>query len=85
MSTKTLAVAGSKRREPKDPDRVIRELRKATPLPQKVGESRAGAAKRRLPLAGTGGNRGRKVLEVRRAAVEEEVGVGAAADAGKNP
>ena len=84
MSTRIPVADGSKRKEPQSPALVIRALRKAIPLPQEVGESRGGAAEHpRPPLAEMGGNPGRKVLEVPRAA-EEEVGAGAAADAGKS-
>lgn len=87
IPTRTPVADGSKRKEPQSPAPVIRALRKAIPLPQEVGGSRGRAAKDPLlPLAEVDGNPGRKVLEVRRAAVEEEVGAAvAAADAGKNP
>jgi len=83
MSTKTAEADGSKPREPQGPDPVIRAPRgKAIPLPPEVGERRGRAVEDPLPTAGMGGNRDRKALEVRIAAVEEEVG---AADADKWP
>lgn len=85
MFTKTPVAAGSRLKEPQGPAQVIQALRKATPLPREVGESRGRAAEDpHLPLAAMGGSRGRKVLEVRIAEGEEEVGEeGAAAVAGK--
>ena len=84
MSTRTPVADGSKRKEPQSPARVIRALREAIPLPQGVGESKGRVAEDlRLPLAEMGGNPGRKVLEVLRAAAEE-VGAEAAADADKS-
>jgi hypothetical protein len=87
MFTKTPVAAGSKRKEPQGPAQVIQALRKAIPPPQEVGENRGRAAEDpHLHLAAMGGSRGQKVLEVRIAAVEEEVGEeGAAAVEGKGP
>jgi len=83
MSTRTPVADGSKRKEPQSLARVIRALQEVTPLRQEVGESRGRAAKHPLPpLAEMDGNPRRRVLEVRRAAEEEEVGA-AAADADK--
>ena len=84
MSTKTAEADGSKPRGPQGPDPVIRAPQgKAIPLLPEVGERRGRAVEDpRLPSAGMGGNRDRKALEVRIAAVEEEVG---AADADKSP
>ena len=87
MFTKTPVAAGSKRKELQGPAQAIQALRKAIPPPQEVGESKEKAVEDpHLHLAAMGGSRGQKVLEVRIAAVEEEVGEeGAAAVEGKGP
>ena len=74
MSTRTLVADGSKRREPQSLARVIRAPREAVPRPPEVGEAKKKAEDPRPPLAEMGGNPGRKVLEVRIAAAEEEAG-----------
>ena len=89
-STRTPAADGSKRRERQSlaPARAIQALRRAVPLPQKDGGDKKKRAvdPRLLAEVQTAGNPRRRVLEVRRAAVEEEVGadVGAAAGADRN-
>ena len=81
---KIQAAAGNKLKVPREPTRVIQADRKPIPLPQEVGESKGGAAIHpRPPLAEMGGNPGRRVLEVPRAA-EEEVGAAGAADVDKH-
>ena len=78
MSTRTLVADGSKRREPQSLALVIQVLLEAVLRRQEVGEKRAEDP--RPPLAEMGGNPGRKALEVRIAAVEEEAGVEGGAD-----
>jgi hypothetical protein len=84
MFTKTPVAAGSKRKEFQGLAPVIQALRKPTPPPQEVGESRGRAAKDpRLPLVEVDGNPGRKVLEDLIVEGEEGGEEGAAAVAGR--
>src|SRR5215472_1142898 len=75
-STRTPEADGSKLRERQSPARIIQALREEILPPQKDGDRKKRAADPQLLAeVETAGNPGRRVREVRRAAVVEEVGV----------